>query len=268
MVMLTGLLVWTWIYDTSQTSLLNPRKLMAEGDEMSTGRTTAMAGGAVATLLRHPMNYSQRDPVVSIGLVEVPVDVDLVQANISDGLDNNKVDKDAKTTWNHVVYLVKGAEESWRSRPSRNYTVVVEPRTGAPGDFQDMNQDDDDDDDDDDDETSPGEPLGGDDPIRWYPQIDSNDERFHIERKGWPRHEIHPERCHPMHPWQSANFPNCNTIHETNLGRSLVEQNLYMISKKGFWRHAWGSYDGADRITTTALGNQTLRRKMVWKTFK
>uniref|UniRef100_A0A6S8KP57 Protein kinase domain-containing protein n=1 Tax=Amphora coffeiformis TaxID=265554 RepID=A0A6S8KP57_9STRA len=268
-VTLTGLLAWTWVYDTSQTSLLDPRKLMAEGEEMSTGRGKIMVGGAGAMLLR--TTTSQTDAFVGGGLVEVPVEVDLTQATVSVALDNhnnnnNSPDKNGNTTWNRVVYLINGSEESWRLHSSRNHTVAVEPHMSDPGDPRGMNQDHDYDDND---NTGPEEPLGGEDPIRWYPQIDSNDERFHIERKGWPRHEIHPDRCRPMHAWQSDSFPVCNTIHETNLGQSLVEQNLYMISKKGFWRHAWGSHDSVKTTTaTTNSGNETLRRKMVWKTFK
>jgi hypothetical protein len=126
---------------------------------------------------------------------------------------------------------------------------------------------------------------------RYYPQIDSMDDTnnenvFHIERRQWPRHEIDPEHCVPAAPqWQSTSFPTCNRIHEKNMLQDIVSNQMDMVSKKGFWRRAWGTYDDGDEyandvelddldgevttpMTTTQQQKRQLRQKLVWKTFK
>ena len=159
--------------------------------------------------------------------------------------------------FNRVVYMqgIEGEASLYRYRPIHqrsSYSIPIYPRIIAPGQERGgIDQDDD-----------AVEPESMQDLTRWYPQIDSSDERFHMERKVWPRHEIDPEHCHPMHAWQSTSFPVCNTIHEMNIQQSVVKKDLDLISKKGFWRHAWGSQD------VFARNNTTTPRRMVWKTFK
>lgn len=104
------------------------------------------------------------------------------------------------------------------------------------------------------------EPKWMEDFTRFYPQIDSADEDYHIERKQWPQHDFDPENCRPMHKWQSTSFPVCNTIHEKDILSSMVENSFQSITQKGFWRHAWRSME------TGLVQGETY--KTVWKTLK
>jgi hypothetical protein len=120
-----------------------------------------------------------------------------------------------------------------------------------------------------------------DDPTRRYsrPDFSSRDDpAATMERRHWPVHELYPERCVPMSPWQSMSFPVCNLVHEHSFREGLVasatnetgngdglekvnaghgQGRLELLSSKGFWRHAW-KHEEADKAMTTT----------VWRTFK
>lgn len=244
-VLLTGCLTWLSAVNVSQLLVVDPRKLMSDTQETSTGG----GDGRHATLGSAILLRSQEQQRSAASLMG-PLEEILIKEK--ENLTKPIITTDKNHSWSRVVYL-EGDAASWRdSRTTqRSYLIPTYPRIIAPGEGRGTNQDDD------------VEPESLQDFTRWYPQIDSSDERFHIERTTWPEHEIDPDHCHPMHAWQSTSFPVCNTIHEKNMLRSVVEQDLYMISKKGFWRHAWGSSDIAKHKNATATP-----KKMVWKTFK
>jgi hypothetical protein len=59
-----------------------------------------------------------------------------------------------------------------------------------------------------------------------------------------------------MADWQTTFYPVCNELHATDMPDSLVDTDLNLLSRKGFWRHAWQMDEGNQNTTT------------VWKTFK
>jgi hypothetical protein len=152
--------------------------------------------------------------------------------------------------WQRLVYLEGNV--TWINQPPRDNRhpaapASIYPHVVRPGMERGVYEDDD---------AATGDMV---DLTRFYPQIDSADERFHMERNIWPVHEVDPVHCRPMQAWQSTSFPVCNTIHEADLRSSLPRWPL--ISRKGFWRQAWRSEDrnGEEDNTT---------RPVVWKTFK
>ena len=226
--------LFSFVEDTARLLMVNPRKLMAEQGQTSFQADQQTRGRAV--LLRN--NYFP------------PMNTVLQEVNLTANDGNDTHASSTSPRGRRVVYL-EGEHEAWLHRPAREYSISVYPRIVPPGEiYQSSSQDD----------KKPRDSL--EDLTRWYPQIDSGDEDFHIERRLWPRHEIDPENCHPMHDWQSTSFPNCNTIHEKDFLHSIVRNEMDMVSKKGFWRRAWGSAD------TVVPNNRTMRKKMVWKTFK
>lgn len=92
------------------------------------------------------------------------------------------------------------------------------------------------------------------DPTRLYPVGNSEDFPT-MERRLWPEHEF-DRHCQPSAQWQSTFHPVCNDIHTVvNLHQGLIQQDVTLLSGKGFWRHAW-KHEEASHNTT------------VWKTFK
>jgi hypothetical protein len=108
--------------------------------------------------------------------------------------------------------------------------------------------------------------AGDDDEIedvtRYYPDGDSGDYP-EMERRMWPQHEFDPH-CKPSAKWQSTFHPVCNEIHAVaDLRQGLVDEDLSLLSSKGFWRHAWRHQLGGVNASTTDPSATT-----VWKTFK
>jgi hypothetical protein len=89
-----------------------------------------------------------------------------------------------------------------------------------------------------------------DDVTRLYPTVDSQDTS--MERRIWPKHELDPH-CEPMADWQTTFYPICNELHGTDMTESLVDDDLELLSSKGFWRHAWQMDDEANQNVTTVL---------------
>jgi hypothetical protein len=84
------------------------------------------------------------------------------------------------------------------------------------------------------------------DVTRFYPTVDSQDTS--MERRIWPQHELDPH-CEPMADWQTTFYPICNELHGTDMMDSLVNDDLQLLSSKGFWRHAW-QIEANQNITT------------------
>jgi len=94
------------------------------------------------------------------------------------------------------------------------------------------------------------------DTTRFYDQGDSVDFP-EMEVRKWPQHEFDSD-CEPMANWQSDFHPVCNEIHAVaDIRQSLVDEELSLLSDKGFWRHAWRHEERIGDSATT-----------VWKTFK
>jgi hypothetical protein len=89
-----------------------------------------------------------------------------------------------------------------------------------------------------------------DDVTRFYPTVDSQDTS--MERRIWPQHELDPH-CEPIADWQTTFYPICNELHGTDMTDSLVDDDLQLLSSKGFWRHAWQMDDEANQNITTVL---------------
>jgi hypothetical protein len=89
-----------------------------------------------------------------------------------------------------------------------------------------------------------------DDVTRFYPTVDSQDTS--MERRIWPQHELDPH-CEPMADWQTTFYPICNELHGTDMTDSLVDDDLQLLSSKGFWRHAWQMDDEANQNITTVV---------------
>jgi hypothetical protein len=89
-----------------------------------------------------------------------------------------------------------------------------------------------------------------DDMTRFYPTVDSQD--TFMERRIWPQHELDPH-CEPMADWQTTFYPVCNELHGADMPDSLVDDDLQLLSSKGFWRHAWQMDDEANQNITTVL---------------
>jgi hypothetical protein len=88
------------------------------------------------------------------------------------------------------------------------------------------------------------------DATRLYPVMDSQDTS--MERRIWPTHELDPH-CEPMADWQTTFYPVCNEMHATNMADSFIHDDLQLLSKKGFWRHAWQMDKEAKQNITTVL---------------
>lgn len=102
-----------------------------------------------------------------------------------------------------------------------------------------------------------------DDVTRYYPVGDSRDDFPEMERRLWPQHEFDPH-CKPSAKWQSTFYPVCNEIHAVaDLRQGLVDDDLSLLSSKGFWRHAWRHQLGGVNASSTDPLATT-----VWKTFK
>ena len=218
---------------------------MVNGSETSshTPGHHATLGGAI--LLR------QKEHVVQGPLLEVELMKNLTQVTSATTWSMTESQQ-----WHRIAYMNDEDKESWRDRRARSYTIDTYPRIVPPGTAHLLYEDEDDYSD------VEEEPWMA-DLTRYYPQIDSADEEYHMERKEWPRHDFDPDNCRPMHEWQSTSFPVCNTIHETNLGDGMVDNDFDLISNKGFWRHAWKTND-----LVIDDENTTIPKRMVWKTFK
>jgi hypothetical protein len=57
-----------------------------------------------------------------------------------------------------------------------------------------------------------------------------------------------------MADWQTTFYPICNELHGTDMTDTLVDDDLQLLSSKGFWRHAWQMDDEASQnVTSTVL---------------
>jgi hypothetical protein len=95
-----------------------------------------------------------------------------------------------------------------------------------------------------------------------------------MELRRWPVHELDPEHCVPIAPWQSHFYPVCNVVHEHSFQQGLTANSssssssvdgegdgrLELLSSKGFWRHAW-------KLDQPSRGDDTMTTT-VWRTFK
>jgi hypothetical protein len=59
-----------------------------------------------------------------------------------------------------------------------------------------------------------------------------------MKNRIFPQHE-NDDQCVPMADWQSTFYPTCNEFHAFDAPEALLERDLWMISVKGYWRHAW-----------------------------
>jgi hypothetical protein len=100
------------------------------------------------------------------------------------------------------------------------------------------------------DDDGDGDDDSDDDVTRFYPTVDSQDTS--MERRIWPKHELDPH-CEPMADWQTTFYPICNELHGTDMTDSLVDDDLQLLSSKGFWRHAWQMDGEANQNVTTVL---------------
>ena len=251
-VAVTGIMAWCSVWKVSK-QLLDPRKLLSDPQQGSTNDFQHQPSLGNVILLRPP----ELNILHEITLDQVPSKMEATVVPSSAD----------STLWHRVVYLGQDNRESWEQRGSFTdpYSITTYPRVlplTKISTKEGSNKDDDDD------EFNNMESGLMQDYTRWYPQIDSSDEAFHMELKQWPIHEMEDSSqqstnyCHPMHAWQSTSFPVCNTIHENNIRLSFVEEDLFVISKKGFWRNAWGS------VESISASNFSSARKTVWKTFK
>lgn len=99
---------------------------------------------------------------------------------------------------------------------------------------------------------------------RLYPLTDSKD-LPKMERRQWPTHDFDPH-CVPCAKWQSSFYPVCNDVHAgLDIRHAFVDQDLSLLSNKGFWRNAW-KYDVKPSVNSTAFRGSNMAS--VWKTFK
>ena len=103
------------------------------------------------------------------------------------------------------------------------------------------------------------------DPTRQYDHNDSADLPT-LERPKWPNHEFDPH-CQPAASWQTTFHPTCNEIHSSaDIKQVLVDGEFSLLSRKGYWRHAWlhhKEYVRNDKSQSTMQASKT-----VWKTLK
>jgi hypothetical protein len=71
-----------------------------------------------------------------------------------------------------------------------------------------------------------------------YPYMDSTDYEGIMERRIFPQHDL-DDKCVPMADWQSTFYPTCNEFHAFDAPEAILDRDLWMISNKGYWRHAW-----------------------------
>lgn len=82
-----------------------------------------------------------------------------------------------------------------------------------------------------------------------YDYTDSSDHDGKMERRIFPLHE-NDDHCEPMADWQSTFYPTCNEFHSFDAPGALVERDFWMLSKKGYWRHAWEVVEQHDKKWT------------------
>ena len=83
-----------------------------------------------------------------------------------------------------------------------------------------------------------------------YDYTDSSDHEGTMERRIFPIHE-NDDMCVPMAPeWQSTFYPTCNEFHAYDAAEALKQQDLWLLSKKGYWRYAWEVVEGKDKNWT------------------
>jgi hypothetical protein len=239
-VIFSGVLAW---YSFCVSGMYDPRKLTAELSQQSSSRNSSSRNSSSSNI--SSSSRTTRWKTALLWWTDPAMSEWTLQEDLVSGLGK----------WQRLVYLEGNAtwidhhdhskEGNRRPTPA---SVPIYPRVVLPGMERGVYEDDD---------AETGDMV---DLTRWYPQIDSADERFHVERNIWPVHEVDPVHCRPMHAWQSTSFPVCNTIHETDMRASLQHEKWQLISRKGFWRHAWRSEDrnGAENATLP----------IVWKTFK
>ena len=103
------------------------------------------------------------------------------------------------------------------------------------------------------------------DPTRLYDQYDSADLPT-LERPKWPTHEFDPY-CIPAASWQTTFHPNCNDIHSSaDMKQALVDGEFSLLSRKGYWRHAWLHHK--EFVWNTETQYIIPFHKTVWKTLK
>jgi hypothetical protein len=198
---------------------------------------------------------------------------------------NSSSSKTFRQTYHARIVYLQGDTQTWKKvkqeqqQTGRNYSIEVYPQMLALPLYTNQQQETP--------HTNNNTPTIDtlEDLTRFYPQIDSADTEtnddgennshtpsiFHIERRVWPQHEIDPQHCHPAAPqWQSTSFPVCNSIHEKDMLHEIIRNDMDMVSKKGFWRRAWGSYDNGYSFDDNKNNATTVhkRQKLVWKTFK
>jgi len=82
-----------------------------------------------------------------------------------------------------------------------------------------------------------------------YDYTDSSDHEGKMERRYFPLHE-NDDQCKPMADWQSTFYPTCNEFHSSDMPEALRERDLWMLSKKGYWRFAWEAVEARDKKWT------------------
>jgi hypothetical protein len=103
------------------------------------------------------------------------------------------------------------------------------------------------------------------DPTRQYDQTDSADLPT-LERPKWPKHDFDPH-CQPAASWQSTFYPTCNEIHSgADLRQALIDGHFSLLSRKGYWRHAWLYQKEA--IVNATMKITLASSQTVWKTLK
>lgn len=103
------------------------------------------------------------------------------------------------------------------------------------------------------------------DPTQQYDQHDSADLPT-LERSKWPNHEFDPN-CIPAASWQTTFHPTCNDIHSSaDTKQTLVDGEFSLLSRKGYWRHAW--LHRKEFVRNDELQYRIPFSQTVWKTLK
>ena len=101
-----------------------------------------------------------------------------------------------------------------------------------------------------------------------YDYTDSSDHDGVMERRVFPLHE-YDDQCRPMADWQSTFYPTCNEFHAHDASDALVERDLWLLSKKGYWRYAWEMVEGRGTKWTDKSWNKYPHdSSIVLRTFK
>jgi serine/threonine protein kinase len=101
-----------------------------------------------------------------------------------------------------------------------------------------------------------------------YPYADSTDYEGIMEHRIFPQHD-HDDKCVPMADWQSIFYPTCNEFHAFDTTAAFSDRDFWMISNKGYWRHAWEIVENRTKQWTNDLWDEYSHdSSIVLRTFK